>query len=113
MESSEESFNSAWGMLLVLLTGRTKRHYHSNRTFWANHWQPGSYQLARWVSTDKRASVYRTDQLSDGLKLGGNGVLGDPVQCRFLPRASELAAIDLATLRPRTECSREIQLAEK
>jgi hypothetical protein len=60
---------------------------------------PGSYQLAGRVSTEKRASVYRTDQLSEDLKLGGNGVLGDPVQCRFLPRASEVVAIDLATLR--------------
>jgi hypothetical protein len=42
-----------------------------------------------------------------------DGVLGDHVQCRFLPRASEVAAIDLATLRQKTECSREIQLAEK
>ena len=27
---------------------------------------PGGYQLARWVSTDKRASVYRTAPLPDG-----------------------------------------------
>jgi hypothetical protein len=30
----------------------------------------------RRISAEKRASVYRTDQLSDGLKLAGNGVLG-------------------------------------
>ena len=43
-----------------------------------DHVQPGSYQLARWVSTDKRACVDRTDQLPDG-QLGSspeNGVLG-------------------------------------
>ena len=28
------------------------------------------------MSPHKRASVYRTDQLSDGLKLAGNGVVG-------------------------------------
>jgi hypothetical protein len=28
------------------------------------------------IGNDKRASVYRTDQLSDGLRLGKNGVVG-------------------------------------
>ena len=37
--------------------------------------QTGSYQLARWVSTFKRACVYKTDQLSDG-KLGSSPETG-------------------------------------
>ncbi len=41
--------------------------------FRPDHGQHGSYLLAGRISTDKRASVYRIDQLSDGLKLAGNG----------------------------------------
>jgi hypothetical protein len=32
---------------------------------WLDHGQCGSYQLAHRISTDKRASVYRTDSLPD------------------------------------------------
>jgi len=31
----------------------------SNPRLWSDDEQPGSYQLARWVSTDKRACVYQ------------------------------------------------------
>jgi hypothetical protein len=46
--------------------------------------QPTLHYLTRSVrrraATSKRASVYRADQLSDGLKLAGNGVVGSDLQ---------------------------------
>jgi hypothetical protein len=46
---------------------------------YAHNEQSGSNQLVGRISTEKRASVYRTDQLSDGLKLAGNGIVGSLV----------------------------------
>jgi hypothetical protein len=55
-----ESSRSKARLATKCMGGRDNRQLN-----WLDHGQCGSYQLAHRISTDKRASVYRTDSLPD------------------------------------------------